>query len=297
MQAIRPFRPDRDDPLRRSRSNPVVPDTSPRDPFAELRERACAGQLAAVELELQEWAMQPHAPAAARALLATLLARRGELEHAAEVLDHAARHAVSATDPAELRTRACLAILRGEEDLTADALASLRALWSQHDPIALWLDVLDGRVHPSGVDLHPAAVRRFAEALREATELIPTLVAAETYEPESESIELLRRAIARVAAVTVETDTLLICCEALSQLALLSGEASDARRWAVRGLSLNPYSATLALRLVRANELDRDVRPDELTMSTLSRVAARFPTYPDVRAAMLRQRAQREAAA
>jgi hypothetical protein len=78
----------------------------------------------------------------------------------------------------------------------------------------------------------------------------------------------------------------LMICQAMAQLALLADDADDARRWAHRGLRVDPYSASLALVLARITD-DPAVGPP--THAILTAVAEAFPLYPDLQAALIRR--------
>jgi hypothetical protein len=67
---------------------------------------------------------------------------------------------------------------------------------------------------------------------------------------------------------------------------MLSSDEDDARRWAHRGLKLNPYHAPLALVL---SQIEDDAALGPPAVQVLAGVAAANPGWPDVRAALIRR--------
>jgi len=112
------------------------------------------------------------------------------------------------------------------------------------------------------------------------------LVVALKYAPQTRPISLLRGALARVTRDFQEDPQMPRLCQALAELALLIGDEDDARRWAHRGLRLEPFNATLSLVLAQITD-DTTVGPAATEM--LKRVSLKFPQYPDVAAALERR--------
>ena len=71
----------------------------------------------------------------------------------------------------------------------------------------------------------------------------------------------------------------------MAELALFVDDTDDARRWAHRGLRINPQSAPLALVLARTGD---DPAFELRAVDVLNGAVAAHPTYPDLRAAMIR---------
>lgn len=245
------------------------------------------GGRAAAELDLYAWRREPDCPGAARVLLASLLARRGEREAAREVLSESLPAEVEATPPAVLQMLVALLTAEGLDD-AANRFAQLLRRCDRGDADARrWLGVmaLDGRgeeeAAPSTGDPQTLAIQ-----LVEQPWLIASLVYAQKHEPHQASIALLREALVHAEPRLGFTDHHVPVCLALAELALLADDAADARRWAQRGLVLDPYSAPLAMVLNQASDAP-ELAP--AAVKTLDDVATRFPHYPDVRAALIRR--------
>lgn len=158
-----------------------------------------------------------------------------------------------------------------------------------HDTaVADWLRFM----HMPGTDtlepLSHSVVEQLACDLVGQIDVIPTLVAAQQTEPVAADIDLLRGAIGRVVRDIDDAQQNLMICEAMAQLALLASDGDDARRWAHRGLKLNPYAAKLALVLSQVPENETE---GPRTVNVLQQVCNANPSYPDVhRALILRYR-------
>jgi hypothetical protein len=77
--------------------------------------------------------------------------------------------------------------------------------------------------------------------------------------------------------------------QAMAQLGELAGDHGDARRWAQRGLAIDPYAATLALLLSR---LAKELVDEPLVVETLEHAINAHPMYPDLRIAIIRHEVQ-----
>ena len=145
------------------------------------------------------------------------------------------------------------------------------------------------RMQSPGVNELPphahAVVERLADELAQQPRITPSLVAAQKLKPDDRTIQLLRLAIETISRTTTDRELTLMFCQAMAELALLERDVADARRWAHRGLELNPYHAPLALVLAGIDD-DAQARP---TVEVLAEVSQAHPTYPDVRAAWIRR--------
>jgi lipopolysaccharide biosynthesis regulator YciM len=97
---------------------------------------------------------------------------------------------------------------------------------------------------------------------------------------------MLRDSLARIARDVFDDEQTMMLCTAQAQLAMLAGDADDARRWAHRGLRMNPYAATLSLVLA---DLSDDEALGPPAADVLRRVNEKHPTYPDVRRALIKR--------
>jgi len=249
--------------------------------------RWCAdGRLAAAELELHEWSRQRDCPSAARIMLASLMCRRGRSEDARAILRQCE---AAAADPDAAMLR--IATFIGGE-LTDAARREARQLHDAHGDrheIARWLRTMSV---PGSDQLPPVAlatVDQLAEELIEQPRLIPSLVYAMKLQPKTREATLLRQAIARAArAFDGQRRMMVTICTAMAELALLLGDDDDARRWAHRGLRLDAYHAPLALVLSKVPD---DPALGEPAREVLARVSSKRPTWPDIKAALIRREA------
>lgn len=252
-----------------------------------LADACLDGGLAAAELDLYAWRREPDCPDAARVLLASLLARRGEREAARLVLDEGLPAEIETAQPALLQLLVALLAAEGLDD-AAERFAQLLRRCDRGDAdTRRWLGMmaLDGRgaeeAAPSMGDHQTLAIQ-----LTEQPHLIASLVYAQKHEPHQSSIALLRDALGCAEPRLTFTDHHVPVCLALAELAVLADDAADARRWAQRGLVLDPYSAPLAMVL---NQVSDEPELAPTAAKTLGDVATRFPNYPDVRAALIRR--------
>lgn len=269
-------------------SSPNVASTScesTQDRLHRLAEWAITGRLTEAELELYGWARERDCPADARVLLSSLLKRRGKHDDALKVLTIAGL-SKNDTDAEILRMQACC-LVTGE--LTESARQSLLALHHGHghdSRIGRWIRATQLPGTAESQSLPDAQVEHLAEELALRPDLLPSLVAAQRVSADAMSLLLLRQAVLRLAPNLREDDErMVMVCQALADLALLSDDADDARRWAYRGLRLRPYSASLALVLSRVED-DPAVGP--AASEVLRKAYEANPNYPDVRAALIR---------
>jgi hypothetical protein len=244
------------------------------------------GRLAAAELELHDWQRHADCPPQARVILTSLLARRGRLDHALIVARGAHAHDANRDRAlAEVLIPVLVAL-----DLTEAARRVAHQLFHRHgqEPgVAAWMQSMQP---PGYEDLSPVAdatVDRLAAELVAQPQVIPTLVTAQRVLPRPAELVLLRRAIHAAARELDGGESMRLVCEAMAELALLAQDADDARRWAHRGLKIQPYSATLALLLGRISD-DPAVGPP--AGEVLASAADAHPDYPDVQAALIRRR-------
>jgi tetratricopeptide (TPR) repeat protein len=258
----------------------IVPLESQRQ-FARLVQWCRQGQVAAAELELNDWRRCPDCPPAVPVLLAALLARRGEVDAALTILAEAGDH-----DADVLKLRITLLTELGRVD---EAGAQTELLHHEHGhdaAIAQWLQA----VQAPGADALPivsdALVETLAGELVGRVEVIPTLVAAQKARSDLRSVRLLRDAIQRMARDVEDARQILTVCQAMADLSLLLGDEDDARRWAHRGLRLQPYYAPLAIILAQVAD-DPVIGPPAVEI--LSGASQAHPRYRDVLAALIRR--------
>lgn len=291
--------------LARRRPTPTAASTLPsstdwpaepaEDRLVRLAAMCVEGQLAAAEMDLHAWRREPDCPPAARFLLAGLLARRRADDDAIELLrqaTHAPADQSSDTDTLRLAI-----VLLVDAEMPESAGRALLRLFHDHgdDPsVAAWVRALE---FPGTADLPAvpdAQIERLAGELLADPTLIPTLVATQKIRPVTSDLTLLRQGIARMLQAAGEnaaaTLDLAIIHQALAELALLAHDADDARRWAHRGLRINPFSAALALVVAQLAD-DETLGPT--AQRVLTGAIAANPRYPDLRAALIR-RQQRE---
>ncbi|MCX5660309.1 MAG: hypothetical protein NTW19_11390 [Planctomycetota bacterium] len=249
------------------------------------------GQLAAAELELHEWRREPDAPEAVRFMLAALFARRHADDDALALLRRGMRDESYAHGDADGLLLAIALFVAG--DLPDSARQSLLQLFHHRgdDPgIAAWIRALE---LPGTADLPAvpdAQIERLAAELLSDPEVIPTLVAAQKVRAVTTDLTLLRQAIARMLQAPQNAPhpalDLPTIYQALAELAMLAHDADDARRWAHRGLRINPYSAALALVV---SQVDDDETLGPPAQHVLAGAIAANPRYADLRAALIRR--------
>lgn len=282
--------------------NPAEPGGPDHARLERLARDCLRGRLAWAELELHDWLHHPDCPHEARLLAAALAARRGDRTAALDIL-HLQRRRPHDEPPELMQLE--ISLLLGADPVRPAAAAASR-LYHRHgsDPaIARWIMALD--VPGLGaLDLIPdAAVEHLAAELLHRPELIPSLVAAQNLAPDPAALPLLRGAIERIIREFDGDERRgLELCRALAELALVARDHHDARRWALRGLALDPDCHELALVLAEARSRDgrgADLPEHAEADSAVYRAANRFPDYPDVQLAAIRidQLAGREQAA
>ena len=253
--------------------------------LARLARMCSSGQVAAAELELYGWRRAGGFPTAGAVLLAALLGRRGMTQQAIDVLTRHGRDR-QAVDASSAKLMVALLI---EADLLSAARVVARDLFDHagHDPhIARWLEVMKLAVSSGAQSVPACVVDQLTLELRSCPGAIPSLVAAQKLSRVAHDVALLRGAVERLLREVSDPAETLPMCTALAELALLAGDRDDARRWAHRGLKIEPYSATLALVLAQVEDDQELGRP---ARTVLADVALRYPRYPDVQAALIRR--------
>lgn len=119
-------------------------------------------------------------------------------------------------------------------------------------------------------------------------DLLQTLVRALELRPDPELTQLLLAAGRLLwRSVALPQDRLAVC-EAMARLSIMAQEEKEAVRWAHEGLRIDPTSARLALIVGRCADDQRLGPPARVV---LTRAARAWPAYRDVRAALIRRRA------
>jgi len=261
-----------------------------RDLIKKLKhiDRCCkTGRRDLAQLELRQWNRQPDCPSEARIVLAALLAREAKYTEATEVLSHVTMLGPIKVDP--LETELLISILTACE-LTEAASRLARRLYDAHGDnpaVNEWLQIMCVTGETKLPQVAEVSVEHLASELIVEPDIIPSLVFSLKHQPISHDITLLQHAIARITRnFQSDSHRMLMICQAMADLASLLGDDDDARRWAYRGLKLEPYSASLALVLARITD-DKAMGPP--ARAVLQRVSRRWPMYPDVRAALIRR--------
>jgi tetratricopeptide (TPR) repeat protein len=242
--------------------------------------RMRAGQLAQAHLELHGWSRQPGCPALARVLLAWLDVQAGDTQGARRALHR------NLEQYGDADTLMMLMLMDLAEDLPAAAQRHATMLahrFAHHQATASMLRSLglSRQIDPAAVPLE--MVDELAGQLLSRPHVIGSLIVAQKLKPNPARIELLRRALVRIVDDLAEP---VEAMAGLGRLALLAGDRDEARRWARRGLKLQPLDVRLALLLNEAVEQPVDAG-DEPILDTMQRIAAARPGYPDVQRALI----------
>jgi hypothetical protein len=247
------------------------------------------GRLADAELELHAWRRRDDCPPAARTLLASLLARRGRLEHALAVT-HMDPEDGAAGDAGLAELRIALLVEAGRIDEARCEADALRREHGHDAGVNQWLTHVGFAVAAHDADVTEThtddATVRLTDALAARPHVLLSLVAAQRVEPDPQAIALLRNAAAPLSDRLTHDDDRLTVCQAMADLCVLAGDLPAARLWAHRGLRIEPYVAGLALILART---DDDAAAGPPAADVLRRNAEAHPTYPDVQAALVRR--------
>lgn len=252
-------------------------------------QRLCAdfiqGQRAGAELELHEWTRQENCPDQARVLLASSLVARGQTEHALNILHQQVD--LASQQYSQSLGRMLVAVL-SQADLTESAQQVASQCFHQlghQGQMAAWLEAVDAPGFGEHRSKPDAAIEELAMELTSQFRLIPSLVAAQKVDPDLQDIALLRDAMRRMAPHADDQRQTLTLSLALAELSLLLEDHDEARRWAYRGLRIDPLSARLALILA---QVQGDKAMGRTACEVLDEVADAYPQYPDVQAAAIR---------
>lgn len=246
-----------------------------------LRHLAVDGRLAEAELELHAWCRQD-GPVAARVMLAALLARREAFDAARQVLGSPERQQPQDMDAEQAKLTIAVLISSGLDDHARRLSAWLYHLHGDDPTVAQWIAVMDVPGLTALPAVPDATVERLSDELSAQPDTVPSLVYALKHAPRTRPISLLRAAVARMTRQFEGQPEMPKLTQALAELAHLIGDEEDARRWAHKGLRLDPFNATLALLL---GNLEDDEAVGPTAQQTLKRVAMKFPQYPDVQKA------------
>lgn len=251
--------------------------------------RLYAGDAAGAHLALNEWTRHDDCPPGARTVAAWLHWRAGRPDAARRCLAPILR------DPSNSRALRLAALIEqeaGQPAALSTQLSRLRSRFSHRPRSSAFLRAIDAeQTRESGLSLDQ--IDQLAGELCARPDVIPTLVAAQRWKADAERIELLRRAIARIADTLVEPFDAI---EGLAELSLQAGDLDEAQRWARRGLAIKPMSAKLALVL---DQVDQAITatvnasvPETTTVGAfgvLRRVAEAHPDYSDVLGALVQR--------
>ncbi|QQE12685.1 hypothetical protein JD969_04255 [Planctomycetota bacterium] len=244
------------------------------------------GEAARAEMALYAWLRDESCPATARVMLAAMWARRGKLEDAKEILQGVYEQEIETWRPSEVQLLISVLIACDLVDAAKRLGKALYKGYGQYEEIGKWLRTMSV---PGSVELPYVSeklVVRLAEQLAENLDVLGSLVYAQKHEPRAKSVLMLRHAMMRVVKGEMcETDELL-CVVGLAELAMLAGDHRDVKRWAKRGLKIDPYHARLALLL---SEIEQTYA-ENVARKHLAAVARKHPHYPDVRSALIRQK-------
>ncbi|MEQ9455150.1 MAG: hypothetical protein RLN76_11240 [Phycisphaeraceae bacterium] len=138
-----------------------------------------------------------------------------------------------------------------------------------------------GRVSNADVDA-------VAGALGQRMDLLPTMVRALELRADEGLVALMLAVGRRLWGSVVVSEDRLVVCEAMARLSMLAQDEKEATRWAHEGLRIDPASARLALIVGRCADDQRHGPPARVV---LTRAARAWPAYRDVRAALIRRRA------
>lgn len=258
--------------------------------WQEIAYRLQHGQLAAAELDLHDWHRHADCPSQATLLLASLLARRGQKDAARQVMASSSSPRTGASDHQltlmEQELRISLLVQDGLND------AARRQAWHYHHhqghrhDTRLWLQAMDVPGSQVCEELPQQAIDSLAVELIKHWRLLATLVTAQKIKPDAQQIRLLRAAGLRCHRDMDKHRSGYQLCLAMAELALLVQDGDDARRWAYRGLKIEPYSAELALIL---SHVEDDPAYGPAASQVLEQAVAAHPEYPDLMAALIRR--------
>lgn len=180
-----------------------------------------------------------------------------------------------------------IALLAAEGHHGADGLTRRLHREHGHDAQAMrWLDLVGAVPAEDLPAVSDATIEQLAGELLDQIEVLPSLVAAQRIERDAQTITVLRGGVLRMLRDLDDDRAMLTACQALADLAMLAGDEDDARRWAHRGLRIDPYAAHFAIILSRVAD-DPAIGPP--ASSVLKDAVNAHPKYPDLRAALIRR--------
>lgn len=259
------------------------------EPEHEKLKRICrdyvSGALAGAELELHAWARHKDCPGEARVLLASALVCRGQLQDALAVLHPQIDLARYRFDQ-QLGKMLVAVLVEADMAQSAQRVAGLCFdQLGRQGQMADWLEATDAPGFGQLGVQSEATIEELAQELTASFELIPSLVAVQEIELDLSTAALLRDALYHMTPHTFDQSHSLTLNLALARLSLILEDQDEARRWAYRGLRIDPLNASLALILARVQG-DASIGPDSAVI--LGKVADAFPHYPDIQAAAIR---------
>lgn len=266
--------------------NEIAPQSQTDERLIEMCLACNEGQMARVELALHEWQKDRDCPTAARVLFAACLSRRGQHDDAAAVLTHAER-CRPVSDESMMMVMVCVYTLLDMPEAASKHLRRLHARFGHLHHVAMWIESMKFKGSENLPDQSDAIINQLARELSETPAVFCSLTAAMKIQPEEQHIDALRQAgnlmIHRIElTIDLETDL----CRAMADLALLAEDEADARRWAHRGLKINPLAAHLAIIL---SQVDDHAYMGPPASDILFKINQAKPAYPDVHAALIRR--------
>ena len=260
------------------------PDECSARKLARLSRWCSSSRRDAAEIELLDWQRSADCPAQAIALLAGLFLQTNRETEALALLDShlSGEHAGEAI---------LLCQWIASLTITRDARAgeAIGALYREHgnDPAVMrWLATLHAPAIKRLPKVPDATIDQLAGELLDHLDTIPSLVAAQRIVRDPRMIAMLRGAATKMLRDLDDDRSMLTACHALADLAMLADDHDDARRWAHRGLRIDPYAAGLAIILSRIAD-DTAIGPP--ASAVLKEAVNAHPKYPDLRAALIRR--------
>lgn len=255
-----------------------------------LAQQCRNGDLAAAELVLHDWIKRDDAPLGVSVLLATLQARRDAKTQACDTLTRALANQSEADDQGPALRLSIALLLESGLEHTAQSLADRVAerLGEGHSLIQ-WMQLMavPGLATASQ---DAAQVEEVAQGLAVGIEVLPSLIEALRLRPEKQLISQLRRAAASLIGTADAAQTRLALCAALAELALLAHDTENAAIWARRAMTIDPFNARMALVINESDALNG--ADGSISIEALHQVHEAHPSYPDVRAALIRREHQ-----
>jgi hypothetical protein len=241
-----------------------------------------SGRKLAVHLDLVGWSRRGSCPFDARRLLASLEWETGARREAMTTLQ---RNLEQIEDPASLRMLLAMCIADGDTERATALARRLHYCDPAGGPggdLTGWLAALGVAEVAQTVGPDPASVERLAIELLGVEPLIPSLVAGQIHARDEQWGVLLLRGIERALP---DLEDQLAAVTGLAQLAHALGRDDEARRWAIRGLQIEPLSAPLALLHAELREAWPNLEPlpgEPEPLDVVSRIVEVHPSWPDV---------------